>query len=60
MKLKITWKRSAIGRAPKQKATVQALGLRRLNHTVTHEATPQIRGMVRAISHLLLVEEIND
>jgi len=60
MKLKITWKRSTIGRPPKQRATVQALGLKRLNHTVVHEATPQIRGMVRAVSHLLLVEELND
>jgi large subunit ribosomal protein L30 len=60
MKLKITYVRSAIGRQAAQKATVQALGLRRLNYTVTHTATPQILGMVNSISHLLKVEEIND
>jgi large subunit ribosomal protein L30 len=60
MKLKITWKRSAIGRPPVQRATVTALGLRRLHHTVVHEATPQVKGMVRSIIHLLEVEEVND
>ncbi len=60
MKLRITWKRSTIKRTARQKATIQALGLRRLNHTVEHEATPQVRGMVNKVSHLLQVEEIND
>jgi len=46
-KLRITWKRSAIGRPEVQKRTVRALGLRKLNQTVEHEDTPQIRGMVK-------------
>jgi large subunit ribosomal protein L30 len=60
MKLKITYTRSVIGRPQRQRATVQALGLRRLNQSVVHEATPQILGMVRSIPHLLQVEELND
>lgn len=60
MKLRITWKRSAIKRTANQKATIQALGLRRLNQTVEHKATPQVRGMVNKVGHLLQVEEIND
>lgn len=52
-KLLITWKRSAIGRPPKQERTVKALGLKKLNSTVIHEDTPQIRGMVAKIAHLV-------
>ncbi len=52
-KLRITWKRSAIGRPEIQKRTVRALGLRKLNQTVEHEDTPQIRGMVTKVSHLV-------
>jgi large subunit ribosomal protein L30 len=55
--LKITQVRSAIGRPEDQKRTVRALGLRRLNQTVEHDATPQIRGMVVKVRHLLRVEE---
>lgn len=60
MKLKITYTRSVIGRPQVQRATVKALGLRRLHQSVVHEATPQILGMVRSIPHLLQVEELND
>jgi len=60
MKLKITYTRSVIGRPQAQRATVKALGLRRLHQSVVHEATPQILGMVRSIPHLLQVEELND
>lgn len=60
MKLKITYVRSGIGRLPKQRATVAALGLRKLHQTVVHEATPQVLGMVKSIPHLLKVEELND
>jgi large subunit ribosomal protein L30 len=60
MKLKITYTRSFIGRPQVQRATVKALGLRRLHQSVVHEATPQILGMVRSIPHLLQVEELND
>ncbi|MCA9787043.1 MAG: 50S ribosomal protein L30 [Calditrichaeota bacterium] len=58
MKLKITWKRSTIGRIRKQEATIEALGLKRLHHSVIHEATPEIRGMVNKVQHLVQVEEI--
>ncbi len=57
-KLRITWYKSAIGYAADQKATVRALGLRRLNHTVEHEDSPSLRGMVNKISHLVKVEEV--
>ena len=59
MKLKITLRRSAIDYNKKQKLTVEALGLKRLHHSVIHNDTPQIRGMIRKISHLLEVEEIS-
>jgi len=56
-KLKITQVRSAINRIEKQKRTIRALGIRRLHHTVVHEDTPQIRGMIRVVHHLVKVEE---
>ena len=58
-KLKITQVKSAIGRVERQKLTVRALGIRKLNHTVVHNDTPQIRGMIFKISHLLKVEEVD-
>ena len=57
-KLKITQIRSTIRRNEKQKRTIKALGLRRLHHTVEHSDVPQIRGMVKAVAHLVRVEEI--
>ncbi|MFQ5602866.1 MAG: 50S ribosomal protein L30 [bacterium] len=56
-KLQITLLRSVIGRHFKQKRTVKALGLRRLNHSVLHTDSPQIRGMLNKVSHLVKVEE---
>lgn len=56
--LKITWKRSAIGRQQDQKDTIRALGLRRLNHSVIKADTPTIRGMVFKVRHLVEVEEL--
>ncbi len=56
--LKITWTKSCIGKPQNQRRVVQALGLRRLHHTVTVGDTPTIRGMVNKVSHLLKVEEI--
>jgi large subunit ribosomal protein L30 len=59
-KLRVTLVKSTIGRPPRQGKTVKALGLRRLRHTVFHNDTPQIRGMIGAIAHLVdwdLVEE---
>lgn len=55
--IKIKQVRSAINRPARQKATIKALGLRRLNQTVEHEATPQILGMVQKVQHLVEVIE---
>lgn len=57
-KLKITLKRSLIGRKKDQIATVNALGLRKIGKTVEHNDTPIIRGMVKKVDFLLAVEEI--
>lgn len=57
-KLRITQVRSGIGLAKDQKATVRALGLKRMHHTVEQEDSPSIRGMVFKVKHLVKVEEI--
>ena len=57
-KIKITQIRSGIGRPERQKQTLKALGLRKIRHTVEHEATPQILGMVAKVQHLVTVEEL--
>ena len=57
-KIKITQKRSVIGRSGRQKATMDALGLRKINATVEVEGSPQILGMERKISHLEEVVEL--
>lgn len=57
MKLSITQVRSAIGRSQKQQGTIRALGIRRLHHTVAHNDTPQIRGMIAKVVHLVSVSE---
>jgi len=57
MKIKITQVKSLSGRSQKQIATLKALGLRRIRHSVEKEATPQIKGMVLKVSHLVTVEE---
>ena len=57
MKLSITQVRSAIGRTQKQQGTIRALGIRRLHHTVVHNDTPQIRGMIAKVVHLVSVSE---
>ncbi|MBF4509572.1 MAG: 50S ribosomal protein L30 [Aeromicrobium sp.] len=56
--LKITQVKSAIGCPKDQKATVRALGLKRMNDTVEQADTPVIRGMVFKVKHLLRVEEV--
>lgn len=58
-KLKIKLVRSTIGNKKDQKATVEALGLRKLSQVVEHDDTPEIRGMVNKVSHLVEVEEVN-
>mgnify|MGYP000957813538 CR=1 FL=1 len=57
-KIKITQVRSIIGRPGRQKSTMQALGLRKMNASVTHEATPQIVGMINKVKHLVSTEEV--
>jgi len=57
-KIRVTLVRSPAGRLPEQRATVKALGLRRLHHSVEHEVNPALVGMVKAVSHLVVVEEV--
>jgi large subunit ribosomal protein L30 len=59
-KLKITQVRSIIGRIENQKRTIEALGLGRPNNVVLQNDTPQIRGMIRKVSHLVKVEEVEE
>ena len=56
-KIKITQVKSIIDRSQRQKDTMKALGLRKINHSVVKEATPQILGMVAKVNHLIKVEE---
>ncbi len=56
-KLQVTLVKSPIGYSKRQKATVRALGLRRMNHTVEHVDNPALRGMLVKVSHLIKVEE---
>lgn len=58
-KVKITQVKSIIDRSKRQKDTMQALGLRKMHQTVTHEATPQILGMVNKVNHLVEVEHLS-
>ena len=57
-KLKVTQIRSTIDRKRPQKRTIEALGLGKLRKSVIHNDTPQIRGMIRAVEHLVKVEEV--
>ena len=58
-KIKITQIKSGIDRSERQKLTLQALGLNKLNATKEVEATPQILGMVKKVNHLVKVESTN-
>ena len=58
-RLRVTWTKSAIGYAKDQKATVRALGLKRLHHSVELDDTPQLRGMTHKVRHLVTVEELD-
>jgi large subunit ribosomal protein L30 len=58
--LKITLVKSAIARPGKHKLVLVGLGLRKLNHSVLRQDTPQIRGMINKVSHLIQVEEIQN
>jgi len=57
-KIKITQIKSTIDRPKDQKATVKALGIKRMNASVEKEATPQIMGMVNKVKHLVTVEQV--
>lgn len=55
--VKITQVKSVIDRSQRQKDTIRALGLRKVNQTVEKELTPQIQGMINKVNHLVKVEE---
>lgn len=57
-KVKITQVKSSIDRSHKQKNTLKALGLRKMNQTVVKEVSPQIEGMIAKVSHLVTVETV--
>ncbi len=59
-RLRITLVRSPIGRQYKQKRTVRALGLKRLNHSVEQRETPEIMGMIDKVRHLVKVERLEE
>jgi len=56
-RLRVTWKKSAIGYQADQKATIKALGLKRLGHTVEHDDNRALRGMLIKVRHLVEVAE---
>jgi len=60
VKLKVTQIRSTIDKIEKHKRTITALGLGKMHRTVIHNDTPQIRGMIRAVRHLVKFEEIEE
>ncbi len=57
-KLRITWKKSVIGYNEAQRKVIRALGFHSLNQTVEHADSPQIRGMINKVKHLVKVEVI--
>ena len=59
-KIKVTQVKSVIDRPERQKRTMEALGLRKLNNSVEVEATPQILGMITKVSHLVKVQELGN
>ena len=56
--LKVTQVRSAIGRKKNQRETLRSLGLKRIHDSVVQEDRPEIRGMVKTVTHLVAVEEV--
>ena len=59
-RLRITWKRSAIGCPQDQRDTLRSLGLRRLHQAVVRPDTPAVRGMVEKVKHLVQVEAVEE
>lgn len=60
MKIRVTQFKSGISASKAQKKILEALGLRKLNRPIMHEARPEILGMVRKLQHLVRVEEVNE
>jgi large subunit ribosomal protein L30 len=58
--LRITQRKSGIGGTARQRETLRTLGLRRIGASVVRDDRPEVRGMVRAVSHLVQVEEVNE
>lgn len=58
--LKVTWRRSAIGRNRKQRRVIESPGLKRLSDSAVHRDSPGIRGMINKVSHLVEVELLED
>lgn len=58
-KVKVTQVKSVIDRSERQKKTMAALGLRKMNASVEKDATPQVLGMINKVNHLVKVEELN-
>jgi large subunit ribosomal protein L30 len=56
-KISVTWKKSTIGYSRRQRRIIESLGLRKLNHTVVHESSPSIMGMLNKVGHLVEVKE---
>ena len=58
-RISVTWKKSTIGYSLRQRRIIESLGLRRLHHTVEHDVTPSIIGMVNKASHPIEVKELD-
>ncbi|MBC8412480.1 MAG: 50S ribosomal protein L30 [Nitrospira sp.] len=58
--LKVTLKKSIIGKPEKMRRVIESLGLHRIRHTVIHKDTPVIRGMIHKTSHMLEVSEVSE
>jgi len=59
-KVQVKQIRSSIGSTKRQKETLKALGLRKINHTVEQENVPQVMGMINKVKHLITINEINN
>ncbi|NUP89159.1 MAG: 50S ribosomal protein L30 [Candidatus Sumerlaeia bacterium] len=59
-RVRVTWVRSTINRSSRHERTIRALGLKRLQHTVEHELTPQIQGMINQVNYLVSVEPVRE
>lgn len=59
-KIRVTQKKSGIGRLQRHKDTLKALGLKKIHQTVVHNDTPQIRGMVNSVNHLVEFDYIDE